>query len=126
MILDPFSVTPFLACDDHDVDGDGWLNILDNCPAVSNSGQEDRNSDGMGDACTLTCDLNADFEINAADLLLAMRISLGTLASDGFLIQGDVAPATGGPTDGKIDTADVIVIMRAANGENLSVCNPLP
>lgn len=111
------------ACDG---DGDGWLNELDNCPIVFNPGQEDRNGDGMGDACTQTCDLNLNGKIDAGDVLLSSQISIGILSDDGFLIRGDVAPATGGATDGKIDAADSIVILRAALGESISVCNPMP
>jgi hypothetical protein len=39
-----FSLTP-------DRDGDGVLNLSDNCPSDANPGQEDADGDGAGDAC---------------------------------------------------------------------------
>ena len=37
--------------DDHD--GDGLINRSDNCPLISNPGQQDANGDGVGDACSV-------------------------------------------------------------------------
>lgn len=34
-----------------DVDGDGVADSLDNCPDVSNAGQQDNDRDGFGNAC---------------------------------------------------------------------------
>ncbi len=38
--------------DDADSDGDGVLDVVDNCPSVPNPNQEDSNGNGVGDACT--------------------------------------------------------------------------
>ena len=35
-----------------DSDSDGLENLRDNCPLISNTNQQDRNYDGVGDACS--------------------------------------------------------------------------
>ncbi|MBH25208.1 MAG: hypothetical protein CMH57_12290 [Myxococcales bacterium] len=50
------AATTFMGCEPlflegSDTDGDGVLNDEDNCPAVSNPGQQDSDGDGTGDAC---------------------------------------------------------------------------
>ena len=42
-----------------DTDGDGFQDLYDNCPAVSNPDQADLDADGVGDACVLR---EQDFE----------------------------------------------------------------
>jgi hypothetical protein len=34
-----------------DGEGDGWPDVVDNCPQLWNPSQDDRDSDGLGDAC---------------------------------------------------------------------------
>ncbi len=46
-----------LQCLNDDRDQDGWPNVVDNCPSVSNPGQQDSNNDGVGDACSNAADL---------------------------------------------------------------------
>ena len=49
----------FSNCKDEPIDGtftdsdnDGIYNVIDNCPYISNPGQADINSDGIGDLCS--------------------------------------------------------------------------
>ena len=43
-----------------DADGDGIGDSADNCPSVSNAGQEDTDGDGTGDACDTCTDTDGD------------------------------------------------------------------
>lgn len=53
-----------LDCDDLDNDNDGVDDDLDNCPFIANAGQEDDNSDNVGDAC----EFGASTQVNAVPL----------------------------------------------------------
>jgi len=60
-------------CISNDPDGDLFCETNDNCPAVSNPGQADSNSDGAGDACqptvvinSITQDGGTNLEVDAA------------------------------------------------------------
>lgn len=51
-----------------DLDGDGVLTVMDNCPDVFNPGQEDWDTDGDGDACDLDSDMDGDGAPDGADV----------------------------------------------------------
>jgi hypothetical protein len=53
---DECSAQPNGSCDPSDEDGDGVLGSSDNCPALPNPEQFDRNGDGIGDECSLDRD----------------------------------------------------------------------
>jgi hypothetical protein len=116
-----------------DSDADGLPDLsaggapLDNCPLVRNEFQADRNGDSMGDACTAACDLNLDGRVDAVDVLMVMRVVSGDLTPPPDVLgRADVAPATGGPTDQSVTSADLLLILRASKGEAMPVCTPNP
>jgi hypothetical protein len=50
-----------------DTDGDGFVDLIDNCPTVSNPNQTDTDADGIGDACNDADDLDGDEWSDALD-----------------------------------------------------------
>ena len=60
--LTGFNVGVFILFDalSPDTDSDGVFDFQDNCPAVSNAGQEDTDSNGKGDACNTAEDPDGD------------------------------------------------------------------
>jgi len=52
-------------CDD-DIDGDGVLNDIDNCPDTANPDQADADGDGSGDLCDIDCDSFTSLETPVA------------------------------------------------------------
>jgi M6 family metalloprotease-like protein len=84
-------------CTGSDTDGDGVVDVCDNCPLIANPGQEDADSNGVGDVCPLDCNSNGVpdecdvsdcppgdptcADCNANDLLDGCELALG-VASD--------------------------------------------
>ncbi len=65
-ISDVLSLNPYYetSCTLDEIDGDGIGDEFDNCPTVSNPGQEDLDGDGEGDVCD---DIDEDGVIDASD-----------------------------------------------------------
>lgn len=81
-----------------DADGDGLGNACDNCPAVFNAGQEDQDIDGVGDACD-NCPSTAN-----ADQLDADADSLGDACDNCLAVSNP--DQTDGDGDGIGDACD--------------------
>jgi len=65
-----------------------------------------------------TGDINDDGVVDAADLMLALEFTFGTVPDAGQMLRGDVAPLAGGipAPDGQIDAGDVLLIQRKILG----------
>ncbi|MEE8170683.1 MAG: thrombospondin type 3 repeat-containing protein, partial [Phycisphaerae bacterium] len=84
-----------------DQDGDGVIDLLDNCPAVANADQADANGDGVGDAC----------DTPTANPLPAMA------QDDNFTCTGNIAIAIAangvlGDNGNGADTGDAIMVTQ--------------
>jgi len=97
--LDALTVTSMLSSSASDVDGDGVVDSLDNCPNVANSNQRDYDSNGEGDACE---DSDGDGVLDNKDTCPV--IPNADQADSDFDGIGDVCEDT--DNDGVIDSLD--------------------
>jgi len=106
--IDAFSVTAIECVANPDVDGDGVLTAIDNCPQVYNPLQEDADSNGVGDACCCVdmrgnIDSDSGEKVNISDLTYLV----------GYLFATPNGPAPGCPMEadctgeGTLNIADV-------------------
>jgi len=115
--------------DDDDDDNDGILDVNDTYPldtdndGLDNGADDDDDGDGftdVNDPLPLVYnyadgDLDVSGEVNAADVLIAERITLGLVTATTLHLQhGDVRPQ--GALDGIIDLRDVLMVLRVALG----------
>jgi len=91
-----------------DLDQDGWLDGLDNCPATENTLQRDVNADGIGDLCQCG-DVNRDGAISAMD------ISGATLCANGVMLcDSNIVDADGDRSTTALDVGGVVAVVNGA------------
>jgi hypothetical protein len=84
-----------------DTDEDGVSDCIDNCEEASNPGQEDADSDGIGDECECTrANVNSLDNVNLADFAIVAQVWMSSDAT------GDL------DKDGDVDIDDVIQIAQ--------------
>lgn len=109
-------------CGNPDYDSDFILNDNDNCPNDYNPGQEDEDTDNIGDVCddchNLPGDPSDDLFVNISDILLVVQmISTGGMNSDAYT---ECAKADGDYTsDGIINVLDIVQIINQILGNTV-------
>jgi hypothetical protein len=84
-----------------DSDGDGILDVVDNCPDTPNPNQEDSDEDGVGDACECRSDFDSDGDVDVSDLAI-FAADLGRInCTSGPPCEGDF------DSDGDVDDSDL-------------------
>ncbi|MBT3634888.1 MAG: T9SS type A sorting domain-containing protein [Candidatus Marinimicrobia bacterium] len=100
-----------MECNSTDLDEDGINNDVDNCPEDFNPGQEDEDSDNIGDACddcaNMPGDINDDYSLDVLDIVSIVSIILNSLVPT----ECQVADADFSQ-DGIVNVLDVIQIIN--------------
>ncbi len=90
-----------------DTDSDEVPDVDDNCPVTGNAGQEDRNDDGIGDACQCG-DVNGDGAANNDDVTEILLVLWGYQA---YTQPGNNWAICDVTADGECDNDDVTAIL---------------
>lgn len=102
-----------IPCSNPDLDEDGILNEIDNCPEIPNPDQLDDDGDGMGDVCddchNMTGDVNDDTTIDILDIVTIVNIIL--IGTGGQYTECEMLDADYSG-DGTINVLDVIQIIN--------------
>jgi hypothetical protein len=72
------------------------------------------------------CDVNGDERIDSADLLLVTEMARAGTGGAAEIARADIAPpndSEGGDGDGTVDSADILLILRALSGANVAACD---
>ncbi len=118
MLYNPYSMNNTngtdLNANEPDTDGDGFSDLVE-----INGGSNPLSSSSTPSGTTADGDMNNDGIVNAADVLIAMRIITGQITiTNSQMLHGDVAPLENGipSPNGQFNLGDLLIIQRKALG----------
>jgi hypothetical protein len=109
-----------------DSDGDGVIDVCDNCPHIANTSQTDCNGNGIGDVCESGCWHTGDMNCNGATDLSDVTPFVNVLLNGGSNTQTQIADLNGDSfADGKDIDPLVDCLLGGPCGTGLSDGLPL-